>query len=379
MKVSVLSTGTELTNGQTLNRNSAWISAELKKQGIDASLHITLPDNEQKILQAIDFCAAQSDVIFVTGGLGPTTDDFTRKVISTWTELPLEFSQSTWERIQQYLQNRGVTPRENQKQQCYFPQGSNILSNAAGTADGFICEKFHQIENQKRKITFIVLPGPPREIETLWKDHLDLWLKQKTKHIDFSVTQSWDTLGLPESEVDEIVWAALTELKKDFPMEVGFREHLPYIEVKLTYPKSVEFTAQVYVEKVNKALSHVTVLKNFEKADQLFIEIIKDQSFAFYDFATGGALHQSLSSSLKKSKDWMWKQSKEPMDSDFFSDEENFLALIPIDEISCQLIADLKGKKISKKLEAPTRFKVNSERKMKYYAELALIEFVRRF
>ncbi len=380
MKVSVLSTGSELTTGQTLNRNSSWISARLKTIGVDVGMHLTVPDDRKKILESIQFCAAQSDLVFITGGLGPTTDDFTRNLVAEWTKSELVFDENSWNKISTFLKERGIEPRENQKQQCYFPKNATVLNNSAGTANGFICELFHQFsEQEKRKIMFVVLPGPPREIEAIWKDHLTTWLTQKTKHLDASITQSWDTLGTPESEVDEIVWLALKDLKEDFPMEVGFREHLPYVEVKLTYPKSVEFTALAYVEKVTQALKHTTVLRNGEKVDQLFANMVSKTSFAFYDFATEGHFHQSISPALLKTSDWMWKQSNESMDSDFFSDEENFIALLPIDEKSCQLLADFNGEKLFKTLEAPTRFKANSERKYKYFSELALIEFIRKF
>lgn len=380
MKVSVLSTGTEITNGQTINRNSSWISSQLKTKGIDVELHLAVPDHREKILKSLDFCAAQSDLVFITGGLGPTTDDFTREVVSKWLQKDLVFSQPSWERITKYLEQKGIQPRENQKQQCYFPQDATVLSNSIGTADGFLCEKFHQFsESDKRKVTIIVLPGPPREIESIWKDNLNSWLDQKTKHIDRSITQSWDTMGAPESEIDETVWKALHEMKKDFPIDVGFREHLPYIEVKLTYPQSVEFTAQIFVDKVTQALKPFTVLRNFEKADQLFMQVIKDQSFTFYDFSTQGALHQSLSTSLNQSKDWMWKQSNEPMDLDFFKEETNFLALIPLTEEQQTLLTfNINNQTHDVLLKTPERFNKMKERRFKYIAESALIEFVKR-
>ena len=370
MKVSILSTGTEITNGQILNRNSAYISEKVKKFGVDVSFHLAAPDNKQKIMDALIFCANQSDIIFVTGGLGPTTDDFTRDIVAEYLQEELIFDEKTWTKISAVLIERGVAPSESQKQQCYFPKGAEILNNSVGTADGF------RIESPK--LSIVVLPGPPKEIEAIWNDHVEPWFKRKARDIDPSITLSWDTLGLPEPEVNRITWEALKDLKKDFPMEVGFRVHLPYVEAKITYPRSIDYTAKLFADKIEKALEQWTVLRNFENAAQIFSQIIKHQDFAIYDFYTEGNLHKSVSEHLAFNQNWMWKQSSEAMDSSFFVDERDFIALIPIENSDdVQLIFNFNGRSRNTTLKYPERFKKMKERRQKYVAELALIEFVR--
>ena len=373
MNFSILSIGTELTTGQIVNSNSTWISTQLKNNGLEARLHLTVPDETQLILDALNFCAAQSDILFITGGLGPTTDDFTRDVVSSWLDLKLIFDELSWKHIEDLLNSRGIKIQDIQKQQCFFPEGSEVLKNNKGTANGFSILK--KINNKTLKI--FVLPGPPLEIESIWVDHIADWLKKATVYVDKTTAHSWDTIGIPESEVATLAGTALMQLKKDFPITIGYRVHLPYVEVKLTYPSSVEFTAESYVKKVDQALDKITVLRNFEKASELFNELIGSLNFAFYDFVTGGFFHKSLSQSLNKKSEWLWKQSAESMDADFFSNEENFIALIQIDEISCQLAADFKGKKFLKVIESPLRFNSNIDRKFQYFTEMALIEFIR--
>lgn len=373
MKVSILSIGTELTTGQIINRNSAWISTRLKQQGIETTVHVTTPDEKEIILKSLSYCAELTDVIFVTGGLGPTSDDFTRDMISEWTGQELTFDESSWMQIQDMLRARGVDVKAIQKQQCYFPQGSTVLKNNKGTANAFSLD--HKFQNKNLKL--FILPGPPMEIEAIWNDHIQDWLEKATVYVDKTTTYSWDTLGVPESEVATLTESALSEMKKDFPITIGYRVHLPYVEVKMTYPTSAHFTAQLFKNKVDSALNKITVLRNFEKIADKFSALIQNQNFAFYDFCTMGYLHQNLSSSLKKQPEWLWKQSMDPMDSDFFTEEENFIALFNAGEKHCQILADLNGKKLSKLIEIPHRFLSMPERKSMYFAEMALIEFVK--
>ena len=372
MKVSILSIGTELTTGQIINRNAAWLSAQLKNIGLDSTLHVTVPDEKDVILKSLSYCAEITDVVFVTGGLGPTSDDFTRDVIAEWTGKELAFDETSWEQIQSLLKSRGVDVKAIQKQQCYFPLTATVLKNNKGTANAFSLD--HKIENKNLKL--FILPGPPLEIEAIWNDHIQGWLDKATVFVEKTTTHSWDTLGIPESEVATITESALLEMKKDFPITIGYRVHLPYVEVKMSYPASTQFTAKLFKDKVDFALDKITVLRNFEKISDHFSKLIHAKSFTFYDFSTSGFLLQSLSTQLKKQSDWMWKQSTDPMESDFFNDEENFIALLNVGDDQCQILGDLGGKKISKTIQLPHRFLAHADRKSMYFAEMAQIEFV---
>src|SRR5690606_23196805 len=119
--------------------------------------------------------ATSSDLVFITGGLGPTTDDFTREAISEWSGLSLEFRQQSWTKIQQRLTDRGISVAQSNRQQCFFPVGSTVFENSEGTADGFhlaVSSKSHA-----RGSELLVLPGPPAEGKHLWESSIAAWLK----------------------------------------------------------------------------------------------------------------------------------------------------------------------------------------------------------
>jgi nicotinamide-nucleotide amidase len=376
MKATILGIGTELTTGQITNKNGSWLSKQLIDYGVTTSAHIVVPDDKKLIIDGLGFCSKTSQVIFITGGLGPTSDDFTRDVISEWTGTKLIFNEDSWQHVKNRLSQRGFEAKDIQRQQCYFPENSKILSNAHGTANGFYLK--HVINSFIFHL--FVLPGPPREIESIWTDHIADWLQENTRTLDKTVTKSWDTLGVGESDVATRVNHALNGKTESLPLDVGYRVHLPYVEVKLSYPVSASYTCDMFVKNVDHALKDITVLKDFQDITVLFSEKIQNTDFAIYDFVSGGFLHYRLSQQLKKQKNWMWKENSEPMDPDFFTDEQNFLALIPVNDFESILMFEFFGQRQSIQIEiTQTSLKsaLMKERRNQYFAEMALLEFVK--
>lgn len=376
-KATILGVGTELTTGQVLNRNGSWISEKLIPYGIETKAHLVVPDDRELIFNTLNYCAQTSDIIFITGGLGPTSDDFTREVVANWSNKELVFDEASWGHIQVRLTSRGFTVKDIQRQQAYFPEGARVLVNSEGTANGF------QMTAQTKygeKMLF-VLPGPPREIESIWNTAIVKWLFVNTQLIDKKLTRSWDTLGLGESDIAVMVEKCFENKWPDLKYDLGYRVHLPYVEVKFAYYKSQENLAKPIIDKIEAALKDITVLRNMEDIAHHMISLTKNTDFAFYDFVSDGFLHHRLTTPLKTQKNWMWKQSKIPMDSDFFINEENFMALLPVDEDfeKAIVLGHLLETSFSIELEAPMKSPLMKERRKQYFAEMALIKFCQKF
>ena len=107
-KVGILAIGTELTDGQTTNTNARWLAEKCGDLGAEVPLHVTVPDERGAILRALSWMASQTSLLIVTGGLGPTSDDFTRDVIAEWTGLNPEFHPESWAHIESRLTTLGV-------------------------------------------------------------------------------------------------------------------------------------------------------------------------------------------------------------------------------------------------------------------------------
>lgn len=280
VKAVLIAVGTEITSGQIINRNTAWLAAPLSEAGLAPLLHWSVPDERALILEAITQAAEISPLVFLTGGLGPTSDDFTRVLVAEWSQRPLVFSDASWQRVVTRIQNNGFEIAESQKQQCWFPEGADILANPVGTADGF------WLTHGNTEI--IVLPGPPREVAALWESSLAQKLRAFFPVQVPRTLYTWQCMGIPEGTLAEQVDAVL----EPFDVEVGYRAHFPYIEVK------VWIAAEENSAAVKAALTPVIdpwmVLSHGEEAATRFLQHLGDQPLQIIDMATHGALSQRL-------------------------------------------------------------------------------------
>jgi nicotinamide-nucleotide amidase len=241
--VALLSIGTELCTGQILNKNAQWLSIELLKLGISVSYQITVPDDHHLIHSALKFLEPMASVVLITGGLGPTADDFTRKVLADTFQRPLQWHDENWLKVQNKLNSRGVQIRPVHRQQCEYPQGAEILDNAAGIADGFC----FTVNN---RLQIYAIPGPPKELASLWENSIRDRLATLTPaHLRWT-QKIWTTSGLPESEVASKVNEALG----DAASQVLYRVHSPCVDVKLLFQQKDFDYNQTLGQKIKNAL-----------------------------------------------------------------------------------------------------------------------------
>lgn len=220
MTAAILSIGTELTRGELVNTNAAWLSEELTKLGFEITEHVTVDDDIGRIVKAIEVLGSRHQVVVSTGGLGPTSDDLTTEAAAKAKGVGLFRDEDTVEDIRKKFAAFGrVMPEANAKQGD-FPDGSTILPNAVGTAPGFAME----FDGAR----FFFVPGVPREMKYLFERSIvpaiaDL-ADRTTHQIHFR------TFGLTESGAAERV----RDLEAKHPgLTLGFRAHFPEIEVKV--------------------------------------------------------------------------------------------------------------------------------------------------
>ena len=282
-KASVLAIGTELTTGQVTNRNAAWISQQLTDLGVEVVLHQTVADDRPRMLAALQACSQESQFIFVTGGLGPTTDDFTREVIADWLKKPLQFNSGAWQAIVDRLQGLKIPNAESNRQQCFFPEGSEIIPNPEGTAAGFTSEtaQLHQ--------RLWVLPGPPREVSAVWGQGVVSRLRQALPNPDPVRLLTWQCLGKSEAELGEITEKAL----EGSGLKTGYRAHRPFVEIKVWCPEKLLSQMQPALEALEKAIAPWIHARQGEDLGVRFIQSTHSQVL-IKDFSTGGVLAARL-------------------------------------------------------------------------------------
>ena len=192
MKAEIITVGTEILLGDILNTNTHYLSNELANMGVDVYYQITVGDNENRLLNQLEESFRRSDLVVLTGGLGPTEDDLTKEVCAKYFNLEMEFHQPSWDKIIEIHNKMKRIPTENNKKQAYFPVNSTILPNEYGTAPGCIMEKDNK--------TIIVMPGPPREMKPMFDNFVKPFLQKNSE--DILKSKVIRIIGVGESKVE---------------------------------------------------------------------------------------------------------------------------------------------------------------------------------
>lgn len=196
MIAEILCVGTELLLGNTINTNAAYLAKVCAKAGVSVYYQSCVGDNETRLLAAINTALSRSDVLILSGGLGPTKDDLTKECVAKALDLPLEEDASVRKSIEDYFIKIGRTNiTENNWKQALVPKGAKVLVNNNGTAPGLII-------NQDEK-HIILLPGPPRELEPLAEGEVVPYLRSLQNQIIYSTMVK--LVGIGESQAETMI------------------------------------------------------------------------------------------------------------------------------------------------------------------------------
>jgi len=223
---AILSTGDELTTGRTLDTNANFIADKLVAAGFDVVAIMVVGDYPERMTWAWREALRFADVVISTGGLGPTADDLTTETVAQLTGRTLIMDHAIADRIRQMFEAMNRVMPENNLKQAQFPEGAVVIANALGTAPGFRLEL--QTEHGARHL--IVLPGVPREMKPMIEAQVIPWLEQHRGSDDVYLSHVFQTFGISESALDELVAGAVA------PEEgrIAFRAAFPQISVRLT-------------------------------------------------------------------------------------------------------------------------------------------------
>lgn len=204
MIVELLSVGTEILLGNIVNTNAAYLSEQCAMLGLSVYYQTVAGDNPQRLEDAMKIALKRSDIVIMTGGLGPTKDDITKETAAKLAKLELIEDAHTKERITQYFKKRKTKKiTENNWKQALVPKGAIVIDNDNGTAPGLILE-------MKKKDTIkrmILLPGPPNELYPMFQKDVYPYLDQLTPETISSVTAKICGLGesLVETEIADLI------------------------------------------------------------------------------------------------------------------------------------------------------------------------------
>lgn len=191
----IISVGTELLLGDILNTDAQFLSQELAKLGLSVLHQSTVGDNHDRLLELLVQSAKRSDIIILSGGLGPTPDDITKEVACEFFEKELVLHEVSLQRMSAYFTSKGIEMPETNKKQAMLPKDCVVFENNNGTAPGLAMEK--------DGTHILLLPGPPRELKPMFFESAVPYLKKFSDKV--IISHNIRTFGIGESAMSEIV------------------------------------------------------------------------------------------------------------------------------------------------------------------------------
>jgi len=291
MKAAIITIGDELLIGQTIDTNSAWIGAELSKSGFDVSRITSVHDRRDDIIFALNEAAGKTDVVLITGGLGPTSDDITKQTLCEFFNTHLIINDEVLMMIQKMMMLRNFPMNERNRHQAEVPESCRVLKNAAGTAPGMWFEKEGTI--------YISMPGVPYEMKYLMTE---LVLPELNKRFTSQVIihRNIMTYGTFESKLADI----LTDFESGLPDNIKLA-YLPasgIIKLRLTgtgtdYNSLLRLVTE-QVGKLNKIIPEFIYAEDEESLEMVIGKLLKSakKTVCTAESCTGGEVAHLLTS-----------------------------------------------------------------------------------
>lgn len=222
-KITILTIGDELLIGQVIDTNSAFMARELNLHGMEVFRKLTIADTLPEIIDNLNQALDHSDIVLMTGGLGPTKDDVTKKALATYFGVEMAFSEVTWERIEYFFQRLGRSTTPAHREQCYMPENALLLTNKMGTAPGMWMEQDDKI--------VVSMPGVPYEMEYLLTHEVIPRLRKRHK-IRPIAHRTILTIGEGESRLA----AQVEDLEDQLPahLSLAYLPSLGQVRLRLT-------------------------------------------------------------------------------------------------------------------------------------------------
>ena len=292
MNAEIITSGTELLLGETVDTNSTYIARALRDIGVNLYFKTSVGDNVERMALALRQALARADVVITTGGLGPTVDDVTREAVTLATGRELALYPECLAQIETIFARWGRLVGENNKRQAYLPEGAIPIQNPVGTAPGFILETAEG--------TIIALPGVPREMERLLGDTVLPYLRGRLGAGGTIIkARTLHTVALGESWIDERIDAQMRSANPT----VGLAAHSGIVDIRITARAADAAAADAMIAgmeaQVRAAIGDVSIFGvGDEKLEQVTADLLAqaEVKLAIVESATGGELARLLQS-----------------------------------------------------------------------------------
>lgn len=296
MKATVITIGDEILIGQIVDTNSAWIGQQFSAIGVKLHEVISVGDEAAQIVSALDRAAATSQIILMTGGLGPTKDDITKKTLVEYFDTELELNEEVWEKMKVIFEKRGLKVLELNRSQAMIPKASIMLPNMRGTAQGMWFER--------DGVVFVSMPGVPHEMKHLMETQVLPRLKEK-----FSFPKIVHATVMTAGAGESVVANLLTDFENNLPehIKLAYLPDLGLLKLRLTGRGDTDVIKQEVEEQKQKLIATLGDLfytEGEEKLEQVLGKTLtaRNETVSCAESCTGGYISHLFTSVAGSSK-----------------------------------------------------------------------------
>ena len=285
LPVELVSTGSELLSGRTLNRHAQTLGERIRALGLSLVRDTTVRDDSPAIREAVQSALSRVDVVFVSGGLGPTSDDVTREALAELLGRKIVLDQVSLDVMQRRYDRIGRRMTEQSKRQALIVEGGEALSNSVGLAPGERLEFGGKV--------LFVLPGPPDEFHAVLEDHIVPWLKQRYASVAPAAEKIFLTCGIAEAEVARrFEEAGLAPAG----IEIGYCAAPGRVEVRLTSAQGDEKAVEAAGTEARKLIGEFVFAEDRRLMEEVVGQLLRDQgaTVAVAESCSGGLLGHRL-------------------------------------------------------------------------------------
>ena len=284
--------GTELLLGDIVNTNAAFLSRALAALGIPVYHQTVVGDNPRRLEEAIADAFSRADLVVTSGGLGPTYDDLTKETIAAYFGRKAVLHEASLERIRAYFARTGREMPENNVKQAMVPEGAVVFPNDYGTAPAVA------IEDAESGKTVVMLPGPPRELQPIFREQVAPYLSARSSEVFYS--KNLYLFGIGESQAEGYVRALMEESENPTLApycalgEVRFR-----VTARARDEKSAARMCDKMIERVRASgLQPYIYGVDVESLERVAVQVLRERELtvAVAESLTGGMIGARLTS-----------------------------------------------------------------------------------
>lgn len=288
MQAEIISIGDELLLGQTINTNAAWMGQQLYEVGVEIHQVTTITDEREHILRELKAATSRADLVFVTGGLGPTQDDITKETLCAFFETKLVMNHQVLEQIRESFKARNLAMLPENEQQAALPGDAEILPNHRGTAMGMWFDR-----NGK---TVISMPGVPHEMEAMMREEIIPRLEKRYSNggLYYTVVQ---TIGKGESFIAHEIRDWENRIR-DEGLALAYLPSSGMVRLRISGPKSEKLRVEAETDKLVELLGDIVFARDERTLSDVVGGLLckSNQTVAIAESCTGGAIAKMITS-----------------------------------------------------------------------------------